>query len=182
MTDAGTTPKQRFLVQHDYGMGGCWWWVLARSPREILETFAEVEVVDDAAWVRQAESWELDEADVDGPSTPVGLDGLREKREAQRGRPGFGALADRSIVHLRRRWDGEDDEDPTVYLLEVGRDGRRLRQVRLPEDGTAFKSGPDDWALNPPIVDLFEPGLVDLEISRDEFEAQWGRARHDEFE
>jgi hypothetical protein len=39
--------KQRHLVCHDYGMGGLWWWVWARSPAEIVETCAEVEVVTD---------------------------------------------------------------------------------------------------------------------------------------
>lgn len=38
--------KRRFLILHDYGMGGSWWWVRARSAREVLETFAEVEVIE----------------------------------------------------------------------------------------------------------------------------------------
>ncbi|MEV5239173.1 hypothetical protein AB0K89_08665 [Streptomyces cinnamoneus] len=182
MKDAGAAAKQRFLVLYDCGMGGTsWWWVLARSSREVLETIAQVEVVDDAALIQEAAEWDLEEADIDAPVLPAGLDGLRKERDAQRGRPGFGALAGRSVVHLRRRWDGEDDEDPTLYLLEIGPDGRRLRQVRMPEDGTAFRSGPDDWAFNPPVVDLFDPRLAEEEIGRDEFESQWNRARHDAF-
>jgi hypothetical protein len=39
--------KQRYLVCHDYGMGGLWWWVWARSAAEIVQTCAEVEVVTD---------------------------------------------------------------------------------------------------------------------------------------
>jgi hypothetical protein len=27
--------KQRYLVLHDYGMGGLWWWIHARSVREV---------------------------------------------------------------------------------------------------------------------------------------------------
>lgn len=106
---ASTPPasKSRFLVLHDYGMGGAWWCVHARSPREILETFAEVEVVDSTEAVERADR-DLDEVDIDidEPTMPPGLDGLRAKRDAQRGRPGSGTLADRSIVHLRRRCGG----------------------------------------------------------------------------
>jgi hypothetical protein len=171
--------KTRFLVLHDYGMGAMWWWVHARSAREVVETFAEVEVVDHSDAVERAEAWNLDEIDIDAPTMPGDLDDLRAQRDAQRNRPGFGALADRSVVHLRRRWDGEDDVDPAIYLIEVGPDGRRIRQVELSEDGTAVRTGPDDWPFNPPVVDLFDPDLAGMEISRDEFEAEWLRA-HDE--
>jgi hypothetical protein len=176
MTSADAVPKSRFLVLHDYGMGGCWWWVQARSPREILEMFAEVEVVTDPDVIARAD-WDLDEVDIDAATMPPGLDGLRAKRDGQRGLPGFAALADREVLHVRRRWDG-DHEDPTVYLMEVGPDGRRLRQVELTEEGTALKSGPDDWPFNPPVVDLFDPNLADWEIPAAEFEAAWLSARH----
>jgi hypothetical protein len=109
--------KQRFLVLHDYGMGGLWWWVRARSPREVLETFAEVEIVDDRAGMAGAEAWELEEVDIDAPTMPAGLDGLRAKRDQQRAMPGFGALADRQVVFLRQDWEGED---PATYLMEIG--------------------------------------------------------------
>ncbi|SCK54263.1 hypothetical protein YWIDRAFT_07981 [Streptomyces sp. SceaMP-e96] len=176
MTGNGAVHKRSFLALHDYGMGGSWWWVRARSEREVLETFAWVEVVTDPDTVARFEDEGLEEVDIDDPRMPPGLDGLRAKRDAQRGREGFGALADRDIVHLRRRWDEEDDE-PVVYLMEVGSDGRRIRQVELAEDGTALRSGPDDWPFNPPIVDLFDPGLASQEISRTEFEEHWVRAR-----
>jgi hypothetical protein len=61
--------------------------------------------------------------------------------------------------------------------MEVGSDGRRIRQVELADDGTAVRSGPEDWPFNPPIVDLFDPALVAQEISRGEFEDHWARAR-----
>ncbi|GAA0613210.1 hypothetical protein [Streptomyces crystallinus] len=176
MTSPHSASKARFLVLHDYGMGGTWWWVHARSAGEVLETFAEVEVVDGPDAVERA-NWDLDEVDIDEPAMPAGLDGLRAKRDAQRGRPGFGALAGRSIVRLRRRWDGDGGE-PATFLLEVGSDGRRLRQVELADDGAALKSGPDDWPFNPPVVDLFDPEWADKEIHPDEFEAAWLRARH----
>ncbi|MFI1944489.1 hypothetical protein ACH46F_11615 [Streptomyces virginiae] len=170
-------PVRRFLVLHDYGMGGLWWWVHARSAREVCETFAEVEVVDTAASVEQAEGWDLDEVRIDGTSMPDALADLRARREAQRGLDGFGALADREIVWLRRPWDDEDGGGRTLYLLEVRSDGRRLRQVELGPNGPGVRSGPDDWPFNPPVVDLFDPELVGMEIGEDEFETAWLRAR-----
>ncbi|MEU0220948.1 hypothetical protein ABZ281_40560 [Streptomyces sp. NPDC006265] len=176
MTGRDVAHKRRFLVLHDYGMGGSWWWVRARSAREVLEGLAWVEVVTDPETVARFEAEELEEADIDASRMPAGLDELRAERDAQRGRAGFGALADRGVVYLRRRWD-EEDEEPVDYLMEVGSDGRRLRQVEVPEGGTALRSGPDDWPFNPPVVDLFDPALVDQEISQDAFEGQWARAR-----
>jgi len=103
-------------------MGELWWWVRARSPREILEAFANVEVVDYSETVERAATWNLDEADIDAPNLPPGL----ERRPAsQREHSDFGALADRELVHLRRPWD-EEDEEHTVYYWEVESDGRRL--------------------------------------------------------
>ncbi|WP_392896429.1 hypothetical protein [Streptomyces sp. LN699] len=178
MTDTDTTRKMRFLVLHDHGMSTSWWWVHARSAREIVEAFAEVEVVDHTDTVDRAETWDLNAVDIDAPTMPGDLDALKAQRTAQRDRPGFGALAGRSVVHLRRRWDGEDGVDAADYLMEVGPDGRRLRQVELGDDGAAVKSGPDDWPFNPPVVDLFDPDLAGMEISRAEFEAEWLRAAH----
>jgi hypothetical protein len=164
--------KQRFLVSHDYGMGGLWWWIHARSPREVLETFAEVEVVDPAKAGR-SESWELEEVDIDAATMPAGLDGLRAKRAGQRALPGFGALADRQVVYLR---EVDDSDGPVTYLTEVGSDGRRIRQVSVAEDGTATKSDAESWLFNPPLVDLFDPRLPEQEIDRAEFEQAWADA------
>ncbi|ATZ29206.1 hypothetical protein SLAV_37205 [Streptomyces lavendulae subsp. lavendulae] len=172
MTGTNSADKRRFLVLHDYGMGGAWWWVHARSARDVLETFAWVEVVTDPEAASRFEHDGLEEVDIEASLMPPGLEGLRAERDAQRGREGFGALADRDIVYLRRRWDEEDDE-AVVHLMEVGSDGRRIRQVELAEGGTALRSGPDDWPFNPPIVDLFDPALADQEISRAEFEDEW---------
>jgi len=93
--------KRRYPVLHDYGMGGAWWWVHARSEREVLETFAEVDVVHAPAAIGRAEAWQMEEVDIDAPVMPAGLDGLRTKRDSQRAQPGFGALADRQAVYLR---------------------------------------------------------------------------------
>src|SRR5688572_2912339 len=81
---AGTVSKQRYLVLHDYGMGGLWWWIHARSVREVMETFAEVEVVTDPAALARAEGWGIDDVDIDDSSMPPGLDGLRAQRDKQR--------------------------------------------------------------------------------------------------
>ncbi|MFE7582987.1 hypothetical protein ACFU5Y_15705 [Streptomyces gardneri] len=82
----------------------------------MLETFADVEVVHAEATRAEAEAWCLDKADVDGPTTPPGLAESRAQRDAQRGMPGFGALAGRHLLYLSRRWD--EDYDATIYLIQ----------------------------------------------------------------
>jgi hypothetical protein len=42
-----TPGEQRYLVAHDYGMGGVWRYVLARSSDEIRRRFPELVVVDE---------------------------------------------------------------------------------------------------------------------------------------
>ncbi|MCX4864822.1 hypothetical protein OHU11_16905 [Streptomyces sp. NBC_00257] len=179
---AGTediTPKHTFLVLHDYGMGGLWWWVRARSTREVRETFARVEVITDPETLARFKDEDLEEVDIDSSRMPPGLDDLYAERAAQRGRAGFGVLVDRDIVHLSLRGENEDGA-PVDQLVEVDPDGRRFRQVEVAEDGTAVRSSPDDWLFNPPVVDLFDPALADREISRGDFEAQWARARQED--
>ncbi|MFJ8044681.1 hypothetical protein ACIRBX_29675 [Kitasatospora sp. NPDC096147] len=175
--DPSKTPKTRYLVLHDYGMGGIWWWVRARSERELLETFAEVEVMHDEAARARAEGWGLDEADVDASADPVGLASARAARVAQRELPGFGVLAGPEPLHLRQSWT--EDTDPVDYLSEVGPDGRRLRQVEVLVDGTAYRSTPEDWPFNPPLVDRFSPEWLPFVITAAEFEQEWARAVHD---
>lgn len=169
--------KQRFLVTHDYGMGAVWWWIHARSVREIHETFREVEVVTDAEDLARAESDpDMEPVDIDAKVlTPV-LDEMRAERNAQRGQPGFGAFADRDVVYLRRRWD---EDVPEMFLFEIGADGRRMREVQLSEDGPLVKNDPEGWLFNSPLVDLWDPELVEQEITREEFEAAWARAEWD---
>ncbi|WP_434740713.1 hypothetical protein [Micromonospora sp. SH-82] len=164
---------RRYLVLHDHGMGGLWWWIHARSVREVRETFAEVEVVDDPAAVARAEGWTLDEVHADAQTLPAGLDELRAVRDRQKRLPGFGALADREVLYLRRM---PDDDDPATYLLEVGADGRRTRQVEV-TDGVAVRTDAEDWPLNPPLVDLLDSHLPNQEIDRAEFEQAWEAAR-----
>lgn len=161
--------KRRFLVYHDYGMGGRWWWIEARSAREILETYAEVEVIDDAESIERAGTWKLKVVDVDIDAER----GPDRRPWSQRDHPDFGKLAGRPVVFLRRP---PEDGDRDVYFLKVGPDGRRLRQVEVDGDGNGLRSSPADWAFNPPVVDLFDPETAAWEISEDEFEAAWHEA------
>ncbi|MCP9625306.1 hypothetical protein FOH10_24410 [Nocardia otitidiscaviarum] len=163
----------RFLVLHDYGISRAWWWVRASSPREILETFAEVEVIEDEELLEQARHLRLDETAVDADDLPPGLRDLRDQRRAQRSRPGFGALVGRGIVHLRQ------SEGAFVALMELGPDGHRLREVAIAGDGTVLRTGADEWPAHPP-VDLYDPELARHTISRDEFEFAWAAAGADD--
>src|SRR5688500_5797444 len=119
--------KKRYLVCHDYGMGGLWWWVWAASPEEIVETVAEVEVITDEESIRRCGHCAEEELHLDALSE-TSLAELRDQRTAHRSSPGYGVLAGRDRVYLR-------DDTEGVYLVEVGSDGRRLREVELSPDG-----------------------------------------------
>ncbi|MEU8259109.1 hypothetical protein AB0C02_00590 [Micromonospora sp. NPDC048999] len=172
MNEQSSAAKNRYLVLHDYGMGGLWWWVWARSAEEILDAVAEVEVVTDDAVVHSMGSDELDEVDLDAlPDSP--LADLHEQRLAHRDLPGYGVLANRYRVYLR---DASPDYDGVVYLAELGPDGRRLREVEQRLDGDSLRT--DDWPFNSPI-DLRDPQYVPMQISAEAFEDAWRRARPD---
>ncbi|WP_309484573.1 hypothetical protein [Streptomyces himalayensis] len=173
MNQQGEVRKTRYLVLHDYGMGGLWWWVWAESAEEIVRVCAEVEVVTDWEAVERAETWTSEEVHLDAPD-PNPLSGFRAQRDAQRGQPGFGVLAGRDRVYLRWQEDGDEE----IFLMELGPDGRRLRQVEIGSDGGAVKTSVEDWPLNPP-CDLYDPQYASLEISCDDFEEAWHRARHE---
>ncbi|MEV6767956.1 hypothetical protein AB0N05_04910 [Nocardia sp. NPDC051030] len=176
MTSHTNGDKPRFLVVHDYGMGQVAWWIRARSAREIVETFAECEVLDTPEALEAAAGWALEEVDIDAPTMPPGLDGMRAERDGQRDLPGFGALAGRGIVYVVQPWDGDEDFEPSDYLVELDSDGRRLRQIEVREDGDAVRTDIDDWLFNPPF-DLYDPELAECEIDKDEFERAWQAAR-----
>ncbi len=158
---------EKFLVVHDYGMGGLWWWVWARSAEEIVESLAEVEVVDPAS---AGELGDLAEVRLGALPADSPLAELRDQRSAQRGQPGYGALAGRERVWLR---DDDAEFEGTVFLTEVGPDGRQLRLVEQPPDGAAVRT--DDFVLNPPI-DLRDPRLAEMAITAEEFEHAWQAA------
>ena len=161
----------RFLVLHDYGMGGLWWWITAPSEDAILDAFAEVEIISDEAWFERVSTWERqpDEVAIGGPYPP-GLDGLYEKRMKQRQQVGYGALAGAERVYLKR---DDPEEDGVVWFSELGPDGRRLREIERLADGTAI--GYSHWIMNPP-EDLRDPQLTRYECTADEFESAWRSA------
>lgn len=171
-----TEGKSRYLVAHDYGMGALWWWVWARSAMAIVETCAEVEVVTDPDLVRRAEAWDLQVVDLDADNLGP-LESLRAKRDAQREHPGFGALVGQGIVHVRYEDPDAEEEYDEVFLLELGPDGRRLRQVVIEPDGSATAEGPNDWPFNPPF-DMYDPRLAAMQITGSEFEAAWSKAQN----
>ncbi|GAB4052362.1 hypothetical protein [Catellatospora paridis] len=165
----------RYLVAHDYDMGAFWWWVWAGSAAEIVEKCAEVEVVTDPDVLRRTEAWDLPVvylgADDLGP-----LESFRAKRDAQCDQPGFGVLVGRGVVHVRYEDPDVEETFDGAYLLELGSDGRRLRQVVIESDGSVTAEGPDEWPFNPPF-DLYDPKLAAMQIAGSEFEAALSNAR-----
>ncbi|GAA2781956.1 hypothetical protein [Crossiella cryophila] len=169
MSEVDRTGKIRFLVSHDYGMGGLWWWIRARSAEEIVLTLAETEVITDPGQLSAAASWSLAEVDIDEVDGDPALAELRAERDGQRDQPGFGALVGRPLVYLS---DQDDPEDDSVYLVELGPDGRRLRQVEVRPDGGHERSTERDWPFNPPF-DLHDPRFAAMEIDVEVFERAW---------
>jgi len=166
--------RRRFLVLHDYGMGGVWWWVRAATPEEIPRRVAEVEVIDDPATMAKAEGWGLEVIDLDAVDQHSPLWDMTQTRLRQSTAPGFARLVGRDRVWLRRI-----EEEPgarEVYFTEHGHDGRRVRQVRVTETGERYRSTEEDWPFNPP-DDLYDPELADNEILQHIFEDEWHRAK-----
>ena len=61
--------KQRYLVLHNYGQGGLWAYVNAKSPAEIEAAFREIEVVaTPPTWLTVQEQQKLETYDVDAPA------------------------------------------------------------------------------------------------------------------
>lgn len=62
--------KQRFLICYDYGMGGLWAFIYARSSEEILEKYPELFIAKERSqWMdeKQAANIEsLESHDIDG--------------------------------------------------------------------------------------------------------------------
>jgi hypothetical protein len=171
----GEAGRARFLVSHDYGMGGLWWWFWARSATEVVERLAEVEVVAAPETIAWARDEGFDEVDLDAAWLPEPLDETRATRDVQRGRPGFGALAGRSPVYVRRR-DDEEMAAPGFVYWELDAAGRRMREVESYDDGTAARFSGEDLMINAPVVDPYDPEAAGWEIGAEEFEAAWRRA------
>jgi 8-oxo-dGTP pyrophosphatase MutT (NUDIX family) len=163
--------KSRYLVLHDYGMGGLWWWVHARSATEIMQRVADVVVITGPDHINRFLDDDLDEVDIDAPA-PNPISDFRERRDAQRGQPGFGKLVGRGTVYVQLPWD-EDDDLGKAYYLEIGEDGYRTRQIIEFHDGPAEKT--DDWPFNPPF-DLYDPLYGQHEVEQAAFEDLWDKA------
>ena len=161
---------KRFLVTHDYGMGSLWWWIEAPSAEAIVQTYAEVMIVEPAEG--EAERF----ADIPslriGDPAPAGLDDLEEQRRVQRASPKFGALVGRGSVYIRKDYPEEQE----TYFFEYDEQGYRTRQVVVSAGGEAECSGLEDWLFNPP-EDLWDPELAECEIAREEFEGWWGKSK-----
>jgi len=166
----------RYLIVHDYGMGGLWSWVRAESAEAVLDACAEAEVVTDPEVIaRMGADPGLEEADLDDPPPGSLVANLRAQRDAYRHLPGYGELAGRERVHLR--WDErEDGEQESVFLIELGPDTRQLRNVELLPDGGRIRRHMADWPINPP-TDLHDPKYLAMQIGAEEFEAAWRSAR-----
>jgi hypothetical protein len=160
--------RRAYLVLHDYGMGGVWWWIRASSAEEITAAFAEVEVIGNPETIARARTWGLDELDIEDAKRGA-LASFHQRRQRQRQDPAFGRLLGKDRAYLRLP-DPEGQE--TEWLTEHGAAGRRLRQVELRADGTALTSDLGNWPINPPF-DLGDPWLAAHEISRAEFEQAW---------
>lgn len=170
MTSEIPQGRNRYLILHDYGMGGSWWWIRATSAEEVLNSIAEVEIVTDPRMIERATAWD-DMEEVDLQAIPAGpLAELAEQRTGERSHPAYGRLAGRERIYIR------EDEDGEMFLIELGPDGRRLRQVEVQPDGDILRS--DSWPFNAPF-DLRSPALAEQEVSAELFEEYWTRARPD---
>lgn len=163
--------SNRYLVQSDYGMGALLWWITAPSEEDILDTFAEVEIIRDDERIDLVSTGEGQPAEVaiEGPYPP-GLDGLHEKRMRQRQEVGYGVLAGAERVYLKRP---DPEDDGTVWYSELGSDGRRLREIERLADGSA--TGYSQWIMNPP-EDLRDPESAGFTCTAEEFESVWRSA------
>ena len=61
--------KSRHLVVYDYGAGGAWAYVTARSADEIVSRFPELQIVfERPEWMSDEDEQGLDVLDVDAPT------------------------------------------------------------------------------------------------------------------
>jgi 8-oxo-dGTP pyrophosphatase MutT (NUDIX family) len=164
--------KSRYLVRDDFGASGAWFWVHARSAREIRERVAHVVVMTRPEDLNRFGDQDLPEVDIDA-TTPTPLSGLKARRDEQRDQPGFGALVGRGTVYVRLAGRDGGDETHLTHLMEIGEDGLRTRQVVEQADGSSVRT--DAWPADPPF-DLYDPELGRNEVDRAVFEAAWDEA------
>lgn len=157
----------RYLVCHDYGMGGLWWWITADSEAEILERVAEVAVVSDPETIARVADWDLEEVGLERASDVAGLSGLVAQRDAARARPGYGRF-----VGMERVWFAMPPLDGEEWWLELNGSGQILRAICHDTDGVWSRVVPD---LNP-MDDLYDPKYDNREIGEAQFDEVWDRA------
>ena len=94
-----------------------WWWIEAPSAEAIIQTYAEVMIVEPA----DGETERF--ADIPslriGDPAPAGLDDLEEQRRVQRASPKFGALVGRGSVYIRKDYPEEQE----IYFFEYDEQG-----------------------------------------------------------
>lgn len=79
------TNKKNFLVCYDYGTGGLWAYISARSPEEITNLYPELDVVDEVPpWLTDEDVENLMSRVIDIDGMPHGiLNALLEDRRRQ---------------------------------------------------------------------------------------------------
>lgn len=88
--DSSRALKKKFLVVYDYGQGGVWAYVLARSEDEVMNHFPELQVVHEPPdWMSELE-----------------LKKLANKMTFDLEKPKEGLLADILTARQHRRWGG----------------------------------------------------------------------------
>lgn len=72
--------KQKFLVVHDYGTGGIWYYILARSKEEIESKFPGFEIVEEEpAWLDEKTKLTFECVDIDDEPKDAYLKAMMEK-------------------------------------------------------------------------------------------------------
>ncbi|WP_344101870.1 DUF6881 domain-containing protein [Nocardiopsis rhodophaea] len=95
-------------------------------------------------------------------------------------------LGEVEMRYVRVKWEHDFEDDPVVYLSELGEDGYELRKVQI------YRDGRTEWAdetRETETVGLSEiafpsneeisssPGFCARDISREEFERFWREAK-----
>ena len=139
--------------------GLLWWWIEAPSAEAIIQTYAEVMIVEPADG----------EAEIRGHSVASHwrscASGLMIWRNApgSAGQPEVRALVGRGSVYIRKDYPEEQE----TYFFEYDEQGI-ARAGCCVGWGEAERSGPADWVFNPP--EDGDPELAECEIAREEFE------------
>jgi hypothetical protein len=66
MNEPHSRSKKRYLVVYDYGTGGLWGVIEARSETEILSEYPELKIVSRPAWMSEERFRTLEVHDIDG--------------------------------------------------------------------------------------------------------------------